>query len=899
MIINPVIYVYRRNTMKIEIPELLAPAGSMESLKAAVNAGADAVYLAGKQFGARHYAANFDNEDLKEAIHYAHLRGVKVYVTVNTLIKDYELPNLAKYLLFLYENGTDAILVQDIGVARIAKELVSDLNIHASTQMTIHNTEGVRWAAKLGFNRVVLAREMKLAEIEEISENIEPEQIELEIFAHGALCYSYSGQCLLSSFIGGRSGNRGMCAQPCRKPYDLILGEKDEYGRPVNVNKVEIMQSIIEHQKSKIFEAENKEKYLLSTRDLAIYQYLDKISKSSVSSLKIEGRMRSPEYVAVVVSTYRKALDSIKRGRWKPRKKDIDDLKLAFNRDFTVGYLLEKDESSVMSRNRPGNRGVYIGPVTDYKNKDKKVVIEIKNQIIPEKGDGVVFINKNQNKNEYGMIIHESPSVHKNKAIFTVQYPLKQGTLVYITRRRSLLDKAQKIINDDKHRINVNLDVLVKNDGSISLKSKFNDLNKNLIELELLPDFKMEAAIKKPITEKIIETQFRKTGGTPFDICDMNIQYPGGFFAPISELNRLRRELFEKMEEKLISAYCPDKNKIKEAHDKLNELLPQLDIKSNDTKLTKKSVNLAVYADDLEIIKGAVSGKCGRVYFDPFTRNAALNCNSNLNSESYLNLIKEAVSICKNTNTELILKLPKITSSQYLSTLNSLLTESFNAGISGVMTDSIGAAESVLNINPQINLFASAGLNIWNYKSVEELQNIFKNFTVSPELSKDEIKSLASNIQTREINSNLELLVQGNLESIVSKDCIPHIAGDRILKNRDPEKSFLGIEDIKNHLFPIRLDNECRTHILNAVELCLVDHMPQISKIGIDTVIIDARGRTKKYTHDMSHIYTKAVEIGAKNDPKSKRGLNTLKNKAKKISLGGITTGNFLRGVAE
>lgn len=868
--------------MKIKIPELLAPAGSMESLKAAVNAGADAVYLAGKQFGARHYAANFDNEDLKESICYAHLRGVKVYVTVNTLIKDHELQDLAKYLLFLYENGADAILVQDTGVARIAKELVPDLNIHASTQMTIHNTEGVKWAAELGFKRVVLAREMKLAEIEEISTNIEPEQIELEIFAHGALCYSYSGQCLLSSFIGGRSGNRGMCAQPCRKPYDLILDEKDEYGRPVNTNKVEI-----------------KEKYLLSTRDLAIYKYLDKISKSSVSSLKIEGRMRSPEYVAVVVSTYRKALDSIKKGRWKPRKKDIDNLKLAFNRDFTGGYLLEKDESSVMSRDRPGNRGVYIGSVIDYKKKNKEAVIEIKNQIIPEKGDGVVFINKNQNKNEYGMVIHESPSIHKNKASFTVQHPLKQGTLVYITRRKSLLDKAQKIINEDKHRIHVNLDVLVENDGSISLKGKFNGSNNTLIELELIPDFKMEAAIKKPITEKIIETQFRKTGGTPFDINDINIQYPGGFFAPISELNRLRRELFEKMEEKLISTYCPDKNRIKEAHDKLNELLPQLDIKANDAKLTKKLVKLAAYTDDLEIIKGAVSGKCDRVYFDPFTRNASLNCNSNLNSKSDLNLIKEAVSICKNTNTELILKLPKITSSQYLSALNSLLTESFNAGINGVMTDSIGAAESVLNLNPQINLFASAGLNIWNYKSVEELQNVFNNFTVSPELSKDEIKRLAFNIQIRGIDSNLELLVQGNLESIVSKDCIPHIAGDKILKNRDTEKSFLGIEDIKNHLFPIRLDNECRTHILNSVELCLVDHMPQISKMGIDTVIIDARGRTQKYAHNMSQIYKKAIEIGAKNDLKSKRGLNTLKNKAKKISLGGITTGNFLRGVTE
>ncbi|MEN6293577.1 MAG: U32 family peptidase [Methanobacterium sp.] len=885
--------------MKIEIPELLAPAGSMESLKAAVNAGADAVYLAGKQFGARHYAANFDNTDLKEAVHYAHLRGVKVYVTVNTLIKDHELPDLAKYLLFLYESGVDAILVQDMGVARIAKELVPDLNLHASTQMTIHNTEGVKWAAEFGFKRAVLAREMKLAEIEEINKNIEPGEIELEIFAHGALCYSYSGQCLLSSFIGGRSGNRGMCAQPCRKPYDLILGEKDEYGRPINTTKVEIMQSIIKHQKSKIFEAKIKEKYLLSTRDLAIYEHLDKISKSSVSSLKIEGRMRSPEYVAVVVSTYRKALDSIKKGRWKPRKKDIDDLKLAFNRDFTGGYLLEKDESSVMSRDRPGNRGVYVGSVTDYKKKDKEAVIEIKNQIIPEKGDGIVFINKDQNKNEYGMVIHESPHIYKNKAKFTVQRPLKPGTLVYITRRKSLLDKAQKILSDDKHQIKIDLDIFVENNGSISLQSKFNAPDNALIELELVPDFKMEAAVKKPVNEKIIEAQFRKTGGTPFDIKNMNIHYPGGFFAPVSELNKLRRELFEKIEEKLISASCPSKNKMKEAHDKLNKLLPQLDIKANNIKLDKKSISLAVYADDLDILKGAASGKCDRIYFDPFTENATLNCNSNLNTASTLNLINESVSICKNTNTELILKLPKITSSYYLASLNSFLAKAFNSGISGVMTDSIGAAEFMLNLNSQINLFASAGLNIWNYKSVEELQNIFKNFTVSPELSKDEIKKLAFNIQTRGIDSNLELLVQGNLESIVSKDCIPHIAGDKVLKNKNAEKSFLGIEDTKNHLFPIRLDNECRTHILNSVELCLVDYMPQISKIGIDTVIIDARGRTPKYAHEMSHIYKKAIEIGAKKDQKSKRELNALKNKVKKISLGGITTGNFLRGVTE
>ena len=275
-----------------------------------------------------------------------------------------------------------------------------------------------------------------------------------------------------------------------------------------------------------------------------------------------------------------------------------------------------------------------------------------------------------------------------------------------------------------------------------------------------------------------------------------------------------------------------------------------------------------------------------------------MDCKPKLNNKLNSDLINEAVSICKNTNTDLILKLPKITSSRFLTDLNPLLSEAFNTGVSGVMIDSIAAAESVLNLNPEISIFASAGLNIWNYESVQELQNIFKNFTVSPELSKDEIKMLAFNIQSRGIESNLEILVQGNLESIVSKDCIPHIAGDNIFKNINREK-FLGLEDVKNHLFPLRLDNECRTYILNSVELCLVDHLPQISKTGIDTVIIDTRGRTKKYTKSMTYIYRKAIEIGTKKDQKSKRELNDLKNKAKKISLGGITTGNFLRGVTE
>jgi len=218
------------------VPELLAPAGSWDGLVAALDAGADAVYLAGKRFGARKGAKNFDDQELERAIDLAHMRGVKVYVAVNTLIPEPEVEDVGERLLWLYEAGADAVLVQDLGVLRLARDLVPDLELHASTQMTVSSLEGAWWAAEMGLSRAVLARELPLSEVVEIGEKA---SIGVEVFVHGALCYSYSGQCLLSSVIGGRSGNRGLCAQPCRKPYRLMRSQKrDSWGRPLELEEV-------------------------------------------------------------------------------------------------------------------------------------------------------------------------------------------------------------------------------------------------------------------------------------------------------------------------------------------------------------------------------------------------------------------------------------------------------------------------------------------------------------------------------------------------------------------------------------------------------------------------------------------------------------------------------------
>ena len=326
--------------------ELLAPAGSIEALKAAVESGADAVYLSGQMFGARAYANNFDEQGLKEAIEFAHLRNVKIHVTVNTLVDNAEIPELVEYLRYLYEVGADAILVQDFGVAKIAHEIVPDLPMHASTQMTVNNLAGVLALQELGFSRVVLSREVTLKDIRHICRNC---NVEIEVFAHGALCVCYSGQCLMSSMIGGRSGNRGRCAQPCRLPYSLV----DKNGQ--NVLK-------------------DAGQYLLSPRDMNTIE-LDLI-EAGVASLKLEGRMKKPEYVAVVVNSYRQKIDAFyqKTDLVEDVQKNLSQI---FNRDFTTAYLEKKQGKFMMSDKRPNNRGRLIGRVVRYDDKLRRAIIKL------------------------------------------------------------------------------------------------------------------------------------------------------------------------------------------------------------------------------------------------------------------------------------------------------------------------------------------------------------------------------------------------------------------------------------------------------------------------------------------------------------------------------------------
>lgn len=489
-------------------PELLAPVGNFDSLVAAVEARCDAVYLSGKLYGARSYAGNFNNDELIKSINYAHQYGVKVYVTINTLIYEDEIDNFIKYVEFLYTNNVDAVIIQDIGMFDFIRQLYPNLEIHISTQMHIHNLEGAQLVEQLGASRVVLARESSYELVKEIKENC---NIELELFVHGALCISYSGQCLMSSLIGGRSGNRGTCAQCCRQPYDLY-----EDGKKINTNK-----------------------YLLSTRDLNSLENIGKLIDIGIDSFKIEGRMKRPEYVYLVVSLYRKAIDNYILGKTnKITEEDIDELLKIFNRQFTNGFLFHTKNCEFINNFRPNHMGIEIG----------KVVSVIKNRVniklcdTLNLQDGIRFIGEN----DFGMNVQvmykngqKINSGHKSDVVslFVKEIPDINSLVIKTTDYKQLT----RINNEIKvHSRKVPLTVKISAKINKNLKIILVDDSNHRIEMEssYIVSQGLNCATKK---YNIIQ-QLKKMGNTIYTIVSLEIDMDENIFIPVKTLNELRRE---------------------------------------------------------------------------------------------------------------------------------------------------------------------------------------------------------------------------------------------------------------------------------------------------------------------------------------------------------------------
>ena len=497
-------------------PELLAPAGNMECLKAAILAGCDAVYLGGNMFGARSFANNFDYDELKEAVNYAHTYGVKVYVTTNTLIYENEVERFTEYVAYLNSIHVDAIIMQDIGMMDKMRKEFPNMEIHASTQMHIHNEEGVKLVKELGLTRAVLARETDYQTIKKIKENVD---IELEIFVHGALCISYSGQCLMSSLIGNRSGNRGTCAGSCRHKYD-VLNE--------NLEKI------------------NNDKYNLSTKDLNSLDNLEKLIKTGADSFKIEGRMKSKSYVYLVVKLYRMAIDSyFEKGKVEINENDLEDLKITFNRLFTKGFLFNTENNDIINPYRPNHLGVEIGKVIDYNNN----FVTIKLQKDLSINDGIRILSKD----DIGFIV---TSLFKNKKRITsakkgeiVSIPLKEkiakDAIVVKTVDYNTNQRIENILSTLKRTIKIKGNLIIRQNDFITLQ-----ITDGINNIKTVSNIIAEPPLKMPTDVNRICEQICKTGGTVYEFEDLKIDIKDDIFIPIKEINELRRRALEELTQK-------------------------------------------------------------------------------------------------------------------------------------------------------------------------------------------------------------------------------------------------------------------------------------------------------------------------------------------------------------
>ncbi|MGL4374436.1 MAG: peptidase U32 family protein, partial [Turicibacter sp.] len=493
--------------------ELLAPVGHKEGLLAAVTNGADAIYVGGAAFGARKEAA-FSHEELIEVIKYSHLHHVKVYVTVNTTIFEAELEPLKEYIHFLYTHDADAIIVQDIGVANLVRRLYPDFELHFSTQMTLHNSEGVKFAKDFGADRVVVARENSLDEIKAMKEQVD---IDLEVFVHGAICVCYSGQCLMSSMIGARSGNRGMCAQTCRLPYELV-----------------------DLKTGKTLHSEVGD-FLLSPRDLSSIEEVGQLIDAGVTSFKIEGRLKRPEYVATVVKAYREAIDQyMETKRVKLTKQTHEDLNQIFSRGFTKGFLFGETGMNFMSTDRPNHKGILIGEVTAVRG--KRVSVNLTSPLHVQ--DGLRFVSSNIKDKDQGlqvqkMFVKNDDVKIANKGLveFDVPFTATKGMKVYKTLSVELNKRVEV---NEKNTATTPIYGEVTAKLGEPLRMMIWDDHSNVVEV--FSECVLETAQKTPLSKDRLSDQLQKTGGTPFKFSYLTVNLEDGITMPISVINAFRRE---------------------------------------------------------------------------------------------------------------------------------------------------------------------------------------------------------------------------------------------------------------------------------------------------------------------------------------------------------------------
>lgn len=735
--------------MKKSKYELLAPAGDMAALRAAVSAGANAVYLGYAEFSARAKAKNFDKEELKIAINYSHLRDVKIYVTFNILIADFEIKRAMESVKMLYEIGVDALILQDIGIASEIRKNFPDFEVHASTQMAVNNFYGAKFLKEMGFSRLVLARETPLFELEKIKEL----DIDVETFIHGALCVCYSGECLMSSMIGGKSGNRGECAQACRKSYEIIDFDKNKVGKRL---------------------------YYISPKDLNTLDDVAKIINAGGYSLKIEGRMKNPEYVYTVVASYKKSLED------KLTLEDKKDTEQVFNRGFTKGLFNGDFGSDFISSDRPDNRGVEVGKVLEASKNSAKIIF---NEDVFE-GDGLEFIS---NSGRFGMRAKNLYEANIPHEINLFKAPIINSK-VNRTYSKKLYEKVDRKIENTDYRRDLDVEVKIKIGEKPFINVKSVDLEASY-ELDRLVEVAKKSGLDR---ERVIEN-ISKTGDSIFQVKNIELDLDDNAFLPISAINELRREATKILENKILESSV---NRIEVE----NNLESKNFGEQNKDKRSKIKVFFNKFKDlensslkdiDEVIIRAKDLGKFNKKYKDR----------------------------------EVSIFLDKFYSYKELENLREYILKKEN--VRGIWANNL--SEYYIFKDDDIEINGDIGLNVFNKFTSDFFKDLgFKSLTLSPELNSSQIQKII-NKNDAEIN----LISYGRVPVMTMKHC-PF----SVIKNCRDEKSCPSckyknylLRDEKNVDFEVLRQNTF-TEIFNSYPILLDGYVNKLLDNKISLFIL-------------------------------------------------------------
>ena len=791
------------------IMELLAPAGTMENFMAALESGADAIYLGGKVFNARAHAANFGIDELREAVRLAHILDVSVYVTVNILIGDTELKDLEQYIKDLDSIGVDAIIVQDLAVAEIAKRVAPNIHLHGSTQMTAATLDAVRFYESLGFTRVVLARELSLKEIQHICKHC---KAEIEVFVHGALCVCYSGQCLMSSFIGGRSGNRGACAQPCRLPYELL----DSKGESV----------LPKH-----------EAYLLSPKDLNYSEHMNELVAAGVTSFKVEGRMKKVSYVRQVIGTYREILDeaSIHENQRKA-------LASGFNRGFSTAYLEDTVGRQMMTVVAPNHQGKPIG---ESYTKKGEVYLSLTEPI--EQGSLVKILQSNGSVTYYTVDDEwtcVSDTLYKGRPA----EGLAVGQLYLASTPKNTKSRG---LQEFTRKYDMSVYLSVGSNGETNYTELTAILDSGL-SVTVTNEYVPAIANKVPTSLEKVTEQLGRLGNTLFRLSYVDIP-DGPYMWPASVLNALRRDAVTALETALITHHVESWQALQVTGDVDYDFKAQHELSYDTCPMISARV------DEIEGVKAAISGGAQKIVFG----------GDRLSRTPYaLSIYDEVARLCAQSDVICTFATPRVVKDDEVEAYKHTLEAIVQAHPDSISIHVPQALLWLRELGYTGAIEADTGLNIFNTPTLHFWEQLHIScVNPSQELTLKQITEIAKHSHVP-----IETMVHGYTEMMISEYCA--IAsfvgtGSKVNCPMPCVTESYSLKDRKGEIFPLRTDPYCRMHIMNSHEMDMRAYVPMLLQKGISILRIDGRHMKPNYVQDIVSQYV-AIANGTMDAPPKK-----------------------------